>query len=122
MGLRVIATAPIAMTFMGVPVNGVIGRGVRTGDNTNVLGLMDWLHPDQFGSFIIYDMTLARANAMVARADAQGGVQLADEVSTWLSLIITGPALRAAFIAMGVPVNGAGLMDGAPPDQEAPPS
>jgi len=105
MGLRVIATAPIQMTFMGLPVTGVIGRGVRNGDDTNVLGLMNWLHPDQFGSLIIYDMTLARANAMVARATAQGGVELADADNSWLSLVITAPALRAAFIAMGVPVT-----------------
>jgi len=105
MGLRLIATAPIQMTFMGIPVTGTIGRGIRNGDDSNVLGLMNWRDPTQFGSFIIYDMTLARANAMVARANAQGGVELADTDNSWLSLVITGPALRAAFIALGVPVT-----------------
>lgn len=120
MGLMVQATAPIQMTFMGLPVTGTLGRGIRTGDDSKVLGLMDWLHPDRFGSFILYDMTVARANAMVARADAQGGVQLTDPANTWLSLVITGPALRAAFIAMGVPINGAGLKAEAPLDSGPP--
>jgi hypothetical protein len=121
MGLMVIATAPIQMTFMGLPVTGTIGRGVRTGDDSNVLGLMDWLHPDQFGSFIIYDMTVARANAMVARAEAQGGVQLTDTANSWLSLVISAAALRAAFTAMGVPINGAGLNVEPPLDDGPPP-
>ena len=115
MGLMVISTAPIQMTFMGLPVTGVIGRGVRTGDDSKVLGLMDWLDPTRFGSFILYDMTLARA-------DAQGGVQLTDPANTWLSLVIAPAALRAAFIALGVPVNGAGLKAVALPDSGPPPS
>lgn len=105
MGLRVISTTPIAMTFMGVPVTGVLGRGVRNGDDSKVLGLMDWLKPGEFSSFVIYDMTLARANAMVARADLQGGVKLADPENTWVALVVSPAALRAAFIALGVPVT-----------------
>lgn len=105
MGLRVISTTPIAMTFMGLPVTGVLGRGVRNGDDSNVLGLMDWLNPAVFSSFVLYDMTLARANALVARADAQGGVKLTDPDNSWVCLVVSPASLRAALIALGVPVT-----------------
>ena len=113
MGLRVLVTTPIAMTFMGIPVNGVLGRGVRNGDDSKVVGLMNWLHPDQFSSFIIYDMTVAKANNILARANAQGGVELADADNSWLSLVVSPAALQAAFIALGLPVNGAVAQPGA---------
>jgi hypothetical protein len=105
MGLMVTVTTPIQMTFMGLPVTGVLGRGVRTGDDSKVIGLMDWLDPTMFGSFILYDMTLARANAILARANAQGGVQLTDPANTWLSLVVSPAALQAAFVALGLPVS-----------------
>lgn len=113
MGLRVLATTPIAMTFMGLPVNGVLGRGVRNGDDSKIVGLMDWLHPDQFSSFIIDDMTAAKANNILARANRQDGVKLADADNSWLALVVSPAALQAAFIALGLPVNGALASPGA---------
>lgn len=115
MGLRVQQTAPIAMTMMGVPVTGVIGRGVRTGDDSPIIGLMNWLHPDQFGSLVIYDFTPQRAVRVLNRATNQGGLELADSDNSWLSLVITPGALSDAFVALGLVTVVGGLVKAATP-------
>lgn len=102
MGLMVLQTTPIQMTFMGLPVTAALGKGVRTGDDTPILGLMDWLHPDRFSSLIIYDVTPARAQRIMNRANNQGGLSVADGDNSWLSLIVTPLALQTALVALGL--------------------
>lgn len=123
MSLNVLATTPVQLLFLGLPVNGVMGRGRVTGDGTPVIGIMSWLNPERFSSLVYYGVGPARAQRILAAAQNRGGLELtdADDAASWVSLVITPVALEAAFLALGlidapVPVRSGAVADDPGPD------